>query len=506
MNGGRGAKGSINDRLISMMYRNRYKRLQLQKESFRTYNKIRQKEFLNTIKHFDITDIDRTYSKLESQDKTVLEEALKTIAVDEEITMSITNSRTLSGIQNVEVSQNQDNTTKLHEASENLIDLENHDYYEITNKYSGAFETYQDQISPEKELKKIDNELIIVEELNTFIDESKEIIEVIKNELNDIQLKTNEAHTEEQMQKLEEQFINIQKKINELKTKYQIVSEKYDFEDFQILASIAMMSAITDYKNETSLAEIETLVNFCKDEIEAIDSIIIEEKRSIGIAHQIEEKDIENKEREEKFEQNKKGIHSLNEIEKQIAYEANIQKEIIEELELKLRKVETSISTVKDTVFATEKLFGSFLRIAAGILTLPFSGSKVFGTVLGLQLIDRGVKNLNESLTPTYITRQQITHRYTDIEREIIDSQDQVNSANKLVDGSIDQIVKFEREFYDRFSKYSELIPEYGQLEKTIATLKTKLNQKKVAINIMEKDLARQYTANKVKVKKYVKE
>ena len=56
MNGGRGAKGSINDRLTSLMYRNRYKKLQLEKEAYSKTAKLREKEYLKSIQSFDIDD------------------------------------------------------------------------------------------------------------------------------------------------------------------------------------------------------------------------------------------------------------------------------------------------------------------------------------------------------------------------------------------------------------------------------------------------------------------
>jgi len=48
MNGGRGAKGSINDRLISMMYHNRYKLEQRKKEGYTKEEKAKQKEYIKT--------------------------------------------------------------------------------------------------------------------------------------------------------------------------------------------------------------------------------------------------------------------------------------------------------------------------------------------------------------------------------------------------------------------------------------------------------------------------
>ena len=46
MDGNRGAKGSIKDRLISMLYRLRYKKKILKEENYTVDNKIKQQDYL----------------------------------------------------------------------------------------------------------------------------------------------------------------------------------------------------------------------------------------------------------------------------------------------------------------------------------------------------------------------------------------------------------------------------------------------------------------------------
>lgn len=52
MNGNRGAKGSIKDRLISMLYRLRYKKKKLKQEDYTIDNKQNQEKYINTLKDF----------------------------------------------------------------------------------------------------------------------------------------------------------------------------------------------------------------------------------------------------------------------------------------------------------------------------------------------------------------------------------------------------------------------------------------------------------------------
>ena len=52
MNGNRGAKGSIKDRLISMLYRFRYKQKTLKEENYTVKNKEKQMDYLNILQDF----------------------------------------------------------------------------------------------------------------------------------------------------------------------------------------------------------------------------------------------------------------------------------------------------------------------------------------------------------------------------------------------------------------------------------------------------------------------
>ena len=147
-------------------------------------------------------------------------------------------------------------------------------------------------------------------------------------------------------------------------------------------------------------------------------------------------------------------------------------------------------------------MFGSFLRIAAGILTVPFTGRQIFGTMLGTHLINRGLRQLRDSLNPEFVQTQEVRHRYQDIEREILNSKDYVKTTANLIDDSLYQIGELEEEFKLRFRQYTSLIPEYKEVEKKIESLKTSLAKKKEEVASMDKVLDRQYEENKVKVKR----
>ena len=510
MNGGRGAKGSINDRLISMMYRNRYKKLQLKKEAYAKDAKLREKGYLKFVQTFDIADgtVDLDY-----EDQEIVIDAL-------EGTQLISSTprkgvRTLQSISSTASNMHyggDDTSNSLHELSDQMIavdpltetfDFDNYDYYEIISKRSKvASVDSEDIIDIEREITKVEDEITIVDELEKFISDSKILIDEIKVDIDSLRKDVQEKYTEEQMKEVQERYDKIKENVDKLKAQYDAISQKYDFEDFHLLENLTLIAAIDEYRDLATLDEVETLVSYCKDEIEQIDGIIVESERVVYAGEEVEQQKQTIKKREEDFQKNQSGVIYLDDLEKKIAFEASEQRELIADIEKKLLNFKTDVREVTDVVFHTERLFGSFLRIAAGILTAPFSGRNIFGTFLGVQLINRGVRDLRASLEPNYVRRTEIVHSYSSVETEILNSMDHVKDTARVIDDSIEQLDKFDEEFKEKFEEYSSLIPEYSNLEKQIAELKKKLAQKKVEVKTMQHDLSRQYEANKVKVKK----
>ncbi len=509
MNGGRGAKGSINDRLISMMYRNRYKKYQLKKEAYALAMKRRELDYLKYVQNFDIAD--GTYD-LDNTDTLVVDEALNDIKIiDRE------NAETLNVLADVSTKTanihygNDSASETLHALSEQMVqtpqltsfDFDNYDYYQVIGKGAKISEMPSSEIiDVDKEITKVDDEITIVEELEEFIDDSRELLEEIKTDVETLRRDVKEQYTLEQMAEIQTRYALIKDKIDKLKAQYEAVSHKYNFEDFHLLDNIKMMSAIEEYRNLATLDEVETLVEFCKDEIEQIDGIVIEHEQAIHASEDIEEQEKKIIKREKDFQNNQTGVIYLDDLEKKIACEAAEQRRMIAEIEVKLANFKTDIVEVTNVVFHTEKLFGSFLRIAAGILTAPFSGRNVFGTYLGVQLLNKGIRDLRASLEPEYVKKQEIVHSYTSVESEILKSIDHVRDTSLLIEDSLYQLELFDEEFKSKFKDYSSLIPEYGHLEKQIANLKKKLERKQNDVKTMQADLSRQYEINKVKVKK----
>ena len=524
--GGRGAKGSVNDRIISFLYRKRYLEYLKKKDSYTKEQREKAKEYLKKIKEFDIDD---NVSVLDSEDKNILGNVYENLSVDDffnepEKSLVITNDiEKVEGYEDVNNLKNindpsekistldsNDSLAELLEKSDKVkefdpfkeeYDFDKYDYYEIISKKGGVGQLEPSEIiNPEKEEKKLTDEEVILKEVTKFVDESKETLYEIKFELNDLKESIDELHTEDDVKKFDEKFNEIKEKLNKLKKQYDIMKEKYEFEDYEILDNLKLVDSIDDYKDKASLEELELMVDACKYEIEAIDGIVIEEEKKVGIDEEVEQKHKIIKERDHVFQKRREQTLDIDYNSDIIEREMLIQQKVIADLEEKIRKVDTETRQVQYYVYNTRLMFRSFLRITAGILTAPFTGRRVFNTMLGTDLINRGLRNLRTSLIPDERVRTEVRERYDNVETEILKAKDDVNSTKILIDDSLRQIDDIKDYLNIHVKKDAEYIPQYNEVKDMIEKLDKALKSKKEEIDKLDKNLDNQYEKNKQKV------
>lgn len=513
MNGSRGAKGSVNDRIISFLYRKRYLEYLKKKEAYTKEEREKAKEYLRKIKEFDIYN---NVTMIDEEDKSILQDAftdLKDATVEQTPTPKYSTMKDIekkaSDIETIDkpTTEDLDNLVEMSkEVSEydpitEQYDFENYDYYEVINDKTAIGNTEENSIiDVDKEIEKREDEEVIIDEVQTFIDESKELLVDLKDDIKFIKDEIQNQHTQEELQNLNEKYEEVNSKIQKLKEKYVTIKEKYDFDGYEILDNFLLVETIDDYKNKADLEEIELLIDACKYEVEAIDDIIIEDKKSIGVSEEIQEKKEELVKRDEEFEKTENETIYFDSFEKKIQLEALEQQKIIHELEKSVSNVQEEIVRTTEYVHHTGRMFGSFLRIAAGILTAPLANNRFLGIMLGTHLINRGLRELRTSLIPEEVERVEVRTRYNDMEREILNTKDEVGTTLRLINDSIYQVEELKKTFNLKFKKYSEYIPNYYNVEKMLEELEKKLNANKEKINNMNESLDKQYEANKQNV------
>lgn len=534
-NGSRGAKGSVNDRVISYLYRKRYKEYLRKKEYYTEEQRRKAREYLNKIKYFDIED---NIDVLDEDDKKILDDVFSTLKVEDFLKNpekekilnpelekvdgydklsdlksisdpTFDSKKDISNLDADDILPKIDVDELIQEGKKvsdfdpykEDFDFDKYDYYEVIGNYRGIGDLSNDEvIDAPKEEQKLEDEEIIIKEVAEFVNDAKDELSEIKFELNEIKESVPDLHTEEDVKKLDEKFDQVKDKLEKLKEKYEVIKKKYDFEDYEILDNIKLIETITDYKDKASLDELELMVDACKYEIEAIDGIVIEEEKKVGIDEQVDEKYKLIKQRDRLFEEKKEETYGIENTNLLLAKELIEQQKILTDLQIKISKVTTETELVRETVYDTGRLFNSFLRITAGILTAPLSIAGIGRTMLGANLINRGLRGLRESLTPSEQFRVQYRDRYEDVENEILRAKNKVSMTSDLIDASLIQIKDIKDKFDFQFQNETQYLPEYSEVKGMIDKLEKSLTKKKEEINKLDKVLDNQYTENKQKV------
>ncbi len=499
MNGNRGAKGSINDRLISMLYRLRYKKKKQKEEDYTVSNKEKKIDYINKLNDFKET---QNVNMLDEKDKSALSDVKFNVEFDINNIQPQKETIKVESKNNVEYTTpiNKTTTTKkvgyVEEKQENIeYKIININLRNIENKNTELDEL----VNLKQEEKKTKEEVTIIKEVDKFIKDSKENLDEINNEVESIKLDLKEK---KDTKELEKRYNNLKIKIEKLKKQYDTIKEKYDLSEFAIIGGIKLIDNISDYKSIANLNEIETMVRVCKNEIEKIESITIIDEKSKRVSNEIENK----KEKEDtikiKFNKYKGTIKEANDIEEKIAFEVNEQEQIVNDMYKDAIYFEKRISKEIEYI-GHRKILSSILNIAGGIITLPFTGNHLFGIALGASMINKGLKEMNKKLETKEKT--VIKYDYKDISEKIFNMKDKIGYINLVLTDSLNEIKKLKNNFNNVFKDYEYILPDYYEMLDKINSLEDKLINQQKKINGVDKKLDEERELNRQKLKKIEK-
>lgn len=499
MNGNRGAKGSINDRLISMLYRLRYKKKKQKEEDYTVSNKEKKIDYINKLNDFKET---QNVNMLDEKDKSALSDVKFNVEFDINNIQPQKETIKVESKNNVEYTTpiNKTTTTKkvgyVEEKQENIeYKIININLRNIENKNTELDEL----VNLKQEEKKTKEEVTIIKEIDKFIKDSKENLDEINNEVESIKLDLKEK---KDTKELEKRYNNLKIKIEKLKKQYDTIKEKYDLSEFAIIGGIKLIDNISDYKSIANLNEIETMVRVCKNEIEKIESITIIDEKSKRVSNEIENK----KEKEDtikiKFNKYKGTIKEANDIEEKIAFEIKGQEQIVNDMYKDAIYFEKRISKEIEYI-GHRKILSSILNIAGGIITLPFTGNHLFGIALGASMINKGLKEMNKKLETKEKT--VIKYDYKDISEKIFNMKDKIGYINLVLTDSLNEIKKLKNNFNNVFKDYEYILPDYYEMLDKINSLEDKLINQQKKINGVDKKLDEEKKLNRQKLKKIEK-
>ena len=495
MDGNRGAKGSIKDRLISMLYRMRYKKKKLKEQNYTVDKKEQQLNYINNLQDFKE---DENINILDAKDKIALDDVKYTTNFKVTRKKGIDVKR--GARQEVPIISVQEiNQQSVITPEQNIDTIENNLNIKLDSIESKTGEL-SESVNLKKEIKKTKDEIIILKEVDKFVKTSIENLDEINTELNEIKedIKGKNKPAEE----IEKRYNELKKKITKLKDQYSAIKEKYDLSEFSILESIKLMDSIDNYKSMASLNEVEMMVKVCIKEIEKIDSVTIVVEEGKKVENNIEEKrDIENKIKV-KFNKNKTKVNELRTIEEEIAYELKVQQDIVDEMYKSASYLQKEVSKKMEYI-GHKKIISSLFRIAGGILTIPLTGSQIFGVALGSTMINKGLKEMNKKLE----TKEKIVinYKYEDISRQILEVKDKIGYTNIVLIDSLSEIKRLKTNFNEVYKDYKYILPDYVEMIEKIAELERRLVEQQSKLVNMDKKLEKEKEINKQKLKKVEK-
>ena len=466
MDGNRGAKGSIKDRLISLLYRLRYAKKVKKEEDYEIAKKERQVEYLKrlaNLKENENIDI------LDKEDQSKLDK------VKFNATYKINGNGTF--------------TLNKKGISEVDVQLSNIEY---------KTSELDEKVDIKKEIKKTENEVVILKEVNTFIDKSKELLNEINSEVE--VLKDLSKNKNQDTKELEERYRKLREKVDKLKKQYDTIKDKYDLSEFSILESIKLIDNIKDYKSKASLNEMDMMIKVCKKEITKIESVTVEYKETNKVGSNIENIKEDQQNIKVKFHKSKENINKIKTVEEELDKELKTQEEIIEEMYKEAIYFE-KISRTELEYSGYGKMFSSLLRVAGGILTLPFTGKSIFGVALGNTMINRGLKKLNQGLDVK--SKIVYDYKYTDIAYKISEVKDKVEYTNLIISDNLNEIEKLKNNF-KKYKEYNKVLPDYEKMLEKINKLEDRLKLQQEKITKMDKKLEEEKTLNNKKMQKVV--
>jgi len=478
MDGNRGAKGSIKDRLISMLYRLRYAKKVKKEEDYEIAKKEKQVEYLKKLlylKEKDNVDI------LDSKDKKELDK------IKINVTYKFNDNK---------LKLNKKDANKEIKFNKKIIGI---DVVDIElKKIEYKTDELDEKVDLKKEIRKTKNEVVILKEVNEFINKSKENLKEIKEEVDTLKDLSKEKNQD--TKKIEERYKKLREKIDKLKKQYEAVKEKYDLSEFSILESIKLMDNIKEYKSLVSLNEMDMMIKVCKKEITKIESVTVEYEEAKKVGTNIDNiKDNQDKIKI-KFNKNKEDIKKLNNLEQEINNEIKNQEEVIEEMYKEASFFE-KITRAEITRSGYGKMFSSLLNIIGGILTLPFTGKSIFGVALGNTMINRGLKTINSGLN---VEKKLICeYKYTDIAHKISEVKDKVEYTNLIIEDNLKEIEKLKLNF-KKYKEYNNVLPEYSSILEKVNKLEEKLKLQQTKISKMNNKLEEEKKLNEQKMKKVI--
>ena len=358
----------------------------------------------------------------------------------------------------------------------------------------------------------------IAEEEITNVNENKKVVSDVKGIINSTKkdlkrLEINSNYPDVHKENVETEITNINTNVKKLKLELpKLDIETKKLEEFKLPNNKANIKNDYEIINHYEKKVVEKEKN--NRVVETIANVSFGKNIGIGVhknkvnsepeTHNNYKKNIKNikiykTSKNEKKNESKKTIKVLNKFdgykirqlkrnEEIVKKDVDKAKNIIDKMNKEVDKVTKEVSKITKTT-GYSRMIASCLRVATGILTLPFSKFNLFNITLGSALINRGLKDLRKGLDTK--TEVKINYKYEDLSSMIKETKDKTKLTELLIMDSLSEI---------------KSIKEYTYLGenniKDLNNLEDNLNKKLKELDKLNQKLSKQDEKNKIKIKK----
>ena len=445
-------KGSIKDRIISFLYRKRFKI-----KIFR--NRLIKKETKVIFSFKNKIEV-KNYSDLKKLGDKVIEVDIKKEKFDfDKYDYYIIEPVKKKGIDTEKLKLVEDNK-KVINASRNLLSNIKKDIkkVDINLKYP---DTHKENLT--REINSINNSV------NKLKVELLKLNNIDTSKLNSFKVPSNEAELKKSYEIINyyENIINDKEKDNNILITISNVSFK---KNVGINVNNDVTNSLDINKENANTSSIKN-IKIYKTSKKNIDKKI-KSKKTIKVLN--------------KFDGYK--IRQLKRNEEIVKKDVDNASLIIDKMNKEVDKVTKEVSRITKTTGYT-RMITSCLRVATGILTLPFSKVNLFNITLGSALINKGLKDLRKGLDTK--SEIKIDYKYEDLSNMIRATKDKTKLTELLIMDSLTEIKSIKESTYLGENNIKDL-----------KKLEENLNKKLKEIDKLNKKLNKQDERNKIKIKK----
>jgi len=356
-----------------------------------------------------------------------------------------------------------------------------------TEKNSNVITT--NKINKKKKYVGIGNEIIseskikennqLFKEIKKLIDGDKEKISFLVEAVNKLEDNINHSKNVDELNKIQEQLLKIKKEIEKVLKNYEIL--KYG-DNLKGLNVPKITEIIDELKNSDSISEIINKYNIYLDYYNELSNLRLNEQ---NLEYKTEYKKEEVTKKKVILKRANIKMEDLNKIEKRLSRELIKQKNILDEFNNLISKIEPE-KIIKVQSNYINNLLHKIGGIFTAFLSIPFlkKPKNVPTFAFGLYMLNSSIKSMrgivNKKTTINYIPSN-------DYAKAIIANRCDLNYIDYMIDDSLFQIHCLKEEYQLNFSSFYNNEQFSKQLEKITSIESKLLKQSKEIKNIRNK-------------------